>query len=239
MFLANRVMPVDIIQPEQLIGQPADGRLLRQAGRGFDEFDAAKDAARLILPAAAGRQHLLQRQRAGKQDVSIPSQSAQIAQRGQNRRRQNAARAQARSLGRGRDQRDFNAAAKFGQLLRQRGESAPGMKARQKSGQGEGGLGQGKRIARLGESFQIGVGFDALLHAKINRAHDQFRPLAQFGKHLNGRLAVDVHRQIEHVPAILDAIRRRVGPTAGQIQPHRAARPNDLVIQDVAARRGG
>jgi hypothetical protein len=37
---------------------------------------------------------------------------------------------------------------------------------------------------------------------------------------------------------VLDAVRGGIGPAAGQVEPDRAARPDDLVVHDVAARAG-
>ena len=89
------------------------------------------------------------------------------------------------------------------------------------------------------EGVQLGVGAHAFLDAEINRAHDQFRALGELGEHLDGRLAVEVGGHVQHLAAVLDAVGRRVGPAAGQVEPDRAARPDDLVLHHVAAREGG
>src|ERR1039458_3318897 len=155
---------VDVVGAEQLVGEPAQGRFLRQAGGGLDEFDAAKDGSGLVLPAAAGGQHLFERKSAGEKVVAIPAQSAQITQGGEDGGGQNAAGAQARTLGRGGDKGKLDAAAKFAQLGGEGAESAAVVEAGQESGQGQGGLGEGKGISGLGEGFQFGVGADALFH---------------------------------------------------------------------------
>src|ERR1035441_4289653 len=62
---------VGVFVVEKMMRQPANGRFLHEAGRGLDEFDAAENRAGLVLPAAAGGEHLLERQGAGEQGVAV------------------------------------------------------------------------------------------------------------------------------------------------------------------------
>ena len=229
---------VGVIVVEEMMRQPADGRLLREAGGGFDEFDAAEDRAGLVLPAAAGGEHLLQRQGAGEQRVAVPIQAAQIAQRRQDRRREDAAGAEARAFRHGGEQGNFDAGAELAELLLQRSKPAVRVEAREEAGERERRLGQRERAVGPGEGVQLGISAHALLDPEVNRAHDQFRAVGELGEDLDGRLAVEVGGHVEHLAAVLDAVRGRIGPAAGQVEPDRAARPDDLVVHDVAARAG-
>ena len=223
---------------EELVWQPANNGLLHQAGGGLDEFDAAEDRAGLVLPAAAGGEHLLQRRRAREQGVAVPVQSAQVTERGEDRCRENAAGAQARAFGHGSEQGNFNAGAEVAELLLQRSKPAIRVKPREEAGECERRFGQRERAVVAAQGIQFSVGAHALFDAEVYRAHYQFGPLGEFGKDLDWGLAVEVGGHVEHFAAVLDAVRRSVGPAARQVKPDRTSRPDDLVVQNVAARAG-
>src|ERR1039458_5642001 len=88
---------VGVFVVEEVMRQPADSGFLGEARSGFDQLDAAENGAGLVLPAAAGGEHLFQRQRAREEGVAVPIQAAQIPQRRQDCRRKNAAGADRKS----------------------------------------------------------------------------------------------------------------------------------------------
>ena len=113
------------------------------------------------------------------------------------------------------------------------------MEARQEPGERERCLGQRKRTLRALESIQLGIGAHALLDPEINRAHDQFRALGQLSEDLDGGLAVQVGSEVQHLAAMLDAVRGRISPAACQVKADGTARPHNLVLHDVPMRAGG
>ena len=63
--------------------------------------------------------------------------------------------------------------------------------------------------------------------------HDP-RRLADTREGLHRRLSVEIDRDVDDLPAVLQAVGRRVGPSAGQIEPRGRTAPDDLVVEDVA-----
>src|ERR1039458_905694 len=108
----------------------------------------------------------------------------------------------------------------------------------QEAGQREGRLGERERTVRPGERIQLRISAHALFDPEIYRAHHEFRLLRELREDLDRRLSVEVGGHVEHLAAVLDAVRGRIGPAARQVEPDRTARPDDLVVHDVAARAG-
>ena len=100
-------------------------------------------------------------------------------------------------------------------------------------------FGQRERAVRPAKGVEFGVSADTFLDAEVDRAHDQFRAFGKLGKHLDGWLTVEVRGHVEHLATMLNAVRRGVGPATGKVEPDRAARPDNLVVHDVAMRAGG
>ena len=107
----------------------------------------------------------------------------------------------------------------------------PGMESRQTKRR----LGQGERISRVTVVREFVAAFHAALHPEIDAAQndDGFRRDAH--EDLHGRLPVDLGGDIHNLAAFDEAVRRRVGPSSGQVEPHGTARPDDLVLECGAA----
>ena len=138
-----------------MVRRPAHGDRLVRAGRGLDQLDAGEQAARLVLPAAARRHQLFQKQRPRHQRLRVPAQPAELAQDAQQRRRQQAAGAQAGPLGRGGQQGQFDAAAHARKLRGQGRSAAVRVEAGQEPGQGQGGFGERKVAGRAGQTCPV------------------------------------------------------------------------------------
>ena len=84
-----------------------------ESRRCLDEFDAMVNAARLVLPAAAGCEHLFERERPAAELLMVPGKAARFPEGCQQRRGQHAARAETGAFWRGRQQGNLNAAAEI------------------------------------------------------------------------------------------------------------------------------
>ena len=109
------------------------------------------------------------------------------------------------------------------------------MEAGEEPGEGQGCLCEGKAAVRPCVGLQLRKGADPFLEAEIDGADHQFRFFAQACEDLDRGLAVDVHRHVQDLSAMLDAVWGGVGPAPGEIQPHRASGPDDLIPQHTRA----
>ena len=98
------------------------------------------------------------------------------------------------------------------------------------SGECQRDLREGKLGAHMGEVFKLFKGADACFRSKVDRANHDFAERRHASKDLHGRLAVQIERNIHDGAAAFQAIRRRVGPTPGEIDANRASSPHDLVV---------
>ena len=96
---------IGVFVPEQMFGKPAKSGPLGEAWIGLDKFETAKDSAGLVLPPAAGGEHLLEREGAREKDVAVPFETTEIAEGGENGRCENAAGAETGAFGDGREER--------------------------------------------------------------------------------------------------------------------------------------
>ena len=84
-----------------------------EAGRALDEFNPVVDAARLVLPAAAGREHLLEGQGPAAEVFVVPGQAAGCAEGGEQGGGEHAAGAEARAFRRRGEQGDLDSSAEI------------------------------------------------------------------------------------------------------------------------------
>ena len=73
-----------------------------------------------------------------------------------------------------------------------------------------------------------------LFQPKVNRPDPDDGLVDAAHEHLDGRLPVQIDRDIYDMPAEFQAVGRCVRPPAGKIKPGRAPAPDDLVVQHIA-----
>ena len=167
---------------------------------------------------------------------AVPTKPAQRAERAEQRGRQNAAGSKAGALRDSREQGYLDPTSERLQQFLEGGAPAGRVESRQEARHCHGGLGQGKFAAGLAVSIQFFVCPDGLLHTKIDGAYDDFRPGAELGKRLYGRLAIQIDREVHNPAAVFQTVRRGIGPPAGEVQTSRASGPDYLVRKRLTAR---
>ena len=130
------------------IRQPPHQWVLVEAPDGLQQLHSSQDPAKLVLPASARRQQLLQHQRTASYLVLVPCQRAEVIDSSQYGRCQDARRTQSAACGNGRQQCKLYATAKVFQLGPQRGEGLL-REVWQESSQCQGSLGYRERRAYL------------------------------------------------------------------------------------------
>ncbi len=190
--------------------------MLGHAAAGDRGLDARNDTADLVLPAAAGAESLLEQERLGDQFIVFGLSSDSGMQCGQQSGGENAAGAQPRALGHaalgGNDQAAAKASEHGGQRF---------TVSRRIARQAERDLVQGERIPDADLLRQlVGVAdFDVL--AEIVRLQNEYWLPDGADHRPHGVLTVEFDGDVHHMAAAFVAIRRRVAPSAREIQTHR------------------
>ena len=215
-----------------MFGQPAYQRSLFPAAFRLQQLDSRQDAAVLVLPAATSCQQLFQHQGAVAYFLLVPAQSAEVVYGSQHGSGQHRAGTQSRSGRYGRQQGHFQSAAEGLQLFLQRGIPFAA-EVRVESRQRQGRLGDGERRSHHVEVSEFLVGGDRFRSSQVDGTQDDtILFLVRFDVYLQGRLSVQGNGQVDHVSSLVQAVGRRVRPSACQVDPYRASSPDNLVGVD-------
>ena len=204
-------------------------RLQRRAG--LHVLQPSHQAADLVLPAAAGGQHLLHLEDLQEELVAEGCPPIEPLQRREDRARQDGGSPEARALGNRAEQGQLEAPTGRLEDGRQRGPvGLPGAEAEQHEGR----PGQGERTARVAVGPEARRVPDHFRAPEVDRMNRELRLGRSPHEDLDRALAVEVHRHVHHGAAVAVGVRRGIGPSAGQVEAHRRARPDDLVQLDRA-----
>ncbi len=190
-------------------------QLLRQSGRRRDQVNPADQTADLVLPTAAGGQHLFQRQYLVKQVVLIKGDPQQFAETRQHRAAHDRTRPQpgpARDGGAGIETQPVpQPPHEFSdRLLRRRIR-------RDYIQHDQAGLEQRKRVRRVGvgQNFSGAFRFHALVD--VAAIQHQARRIQPGRLRHDGPPTIQRHRRVEDTSAPFDAIGRGIGPAAAKV----------------------
>ena len=194
----------------------------RSPGRLSTHLTPDDEPADLVLPAAAGREHLLHLQHLPDQLVEHDRPAEEPREAGEDHAAEDRGRAEPGALRHRAQQRDLEARPEPVEHLRQRpGPGGGAVEAHQAQGrlrEREGGDGVPVVAQLLEARERLGV-------AEVDRV-DPHVPLGRAAaEDLDRRLAVEVHREVHDPPALAQGVGRGVGPAAGEVEPHRARAP--------------
>ena len=214
---------------EEIVGEPSCLRPLVPSRLGMDELHARQQSAELILPAAARSEQLFEDERAVADLGFVPATAQEVAERAQHVGGQDAARTQSGSRRNGREQRDLDAAAKVAQLVAERGKPLLAEVGKE-TAERQCRLGNGEGIAHMVEVGELLIARHRLAGPQVDTSDDDMIFAARLHVGLDGRLAVEFYGEVHHVATLKDAVGRRVGPSAGDVDAHGRASPYNLVV---------
>ena len=100
--------------------------------------------------------------------------------------------------------------------------------------QHQGSLGDAEGRAHLIIVCQLFVGIYHFHGSQVDAAQEDMRLLAGLDVSLQRRLSVQFYGDVHHPSAFHQTVGRRVGPSAGEVDAHRRASPDNLVWIDGA-----
>ena len=189
---------------EHVAGHVVDARVRDHAGARAGDLRAAHAAADLVLPAAAGGERLLEAQHVVEQRALVGRGARHAADHRQDHRAQDAGGAEAAALRYADERGQLDAAAELFEHAAERHAGGPVRHFGREAGDGQRGLGQREAVFRAAVVEEFLEVADFEVDADVDRAEPDDGLLHNAAVALDGRLAVEVDGDVEHVAAVLE-----------------------------------